>query len=339
MKKILLVLVLVAFAFGSKAAESALPYEVLWGDEKISLDNIIPYYRNLTFQSTEPTVWELYRKVLNYSTKEEEWYKVDSTLGDETKIWTLIPQNRLAYLPITCLRYTTEVDGHTVTPFKLVRFVNGVREEKEFLWDVNPAVPQLKVLSWTFDLNVENRTCENSEMKLEFKCEGQLQYKLYNSKWEKYFKLPEDMAEVRYMYSPFYCPEETWIDTCPGQWGWIMYLEAINSFGTTRSPYYLSNDYITDPAQWDIIKQWDPDINVAVEEIDADNNCLYSLDGRTLTLSDSVRVSSLYDTTGAVCCIWSAGGSYDLTDLPSGLYILTIEDKSLHSESYKILLR
>ncbi|MDE6271961.1 MAG: hypothetical protein K2M31_03035 [Muribaculaceae bacterium] len=316
-------------------AEAHISKDVVWGDETISLDEIIPELRPIVFSSSQPGKWTLYRKVFSKSSQKEEWYVVGSCATNENS-WQTPSPDTMGYLMVNYEAYHIERDGLRLTPFKIACETGAITEEIEFLWNVYPTTPQMDILHWTFDLDKENRTCENSDMDLEIHCVGQEQYAIGVTQ-QKYFSLPEDLSSVKFSYVRFLTNENIYKTNVIGQWGWIIHVVAINNFGSTSGNYLLTNNYITDPEQKSIIEKWNPDYITSIKDVNLTDTPLYSISGRMISLSDNIRQATLYDTYGYIHGRWSECGSYDLSAL-SGIYILTIEDSASRSSSYKICL-
>ncbi len=306
------------------------------GDKNVSLDDVIPELNTLTFTSTQPSNWQLYRKVVVKSTGQESWLMVGSCASPETS-WTTPASETMAFMPAAYEACYTMRDGMRLTSFKIACQANSVTEEKEFLWNVYPTTPKMDILDWTFDLDTANRVCENSDLELEITCAGQEQYAIGITS-QSYFSMPENMSDVKFSYVRFNSDENVYKTTVIGQWGWIMHVVAVNHFGSTPGNYLLTNDYISDPEQKKIINEWNPDVVSSVADIE-DQLDLYALTGRLLLLSNAIDHALLYDTNGLIRAEWSEGGIKDLSSLPNGFYILTIQDTDSHHLTRKILLK
>jgi len=195
-------------------------------------------------------------------------------------------------------------------------------------WNLLPSKPAISVVDFIYTYNFEDDSIwPNGYLILTAQSDNVEEYCLWAS--ETFLFEPPSMFHCGF---PYDANEEgcTYFEY-DADWGEYIAIEAINKFGTIYSETICSTDYIKDP---EVLKRLEEIKNgLSVEEISTTQSQPYSrIKDNTIVFETTVDNPRIVDISGKLICSVQSGADIDISDFPSGFYILTY---SINSKPYQ----
>ncbi len=318
--RMLAAVIMLLESVGVAFAEDLISHYFVQNDETFDIDGTIASSSPLRFSTIDESTqgeWYVYKLLKNGNFVEITGCRTsgNSLVFDPAEVWW---NDSFRIFDSALCRDLFEIQ---------VKFValDGAEDVKNVRMKLLPSRPQFKSVIFTYAYDWEwDDIYPNGLFTIQAHSDDA---ELFIFNYTESFLFELDKNIFFQFCQKYECKEDVKIEF-DADWGEFITVQAQNSFGIVTSDTLLTTSYITEE---DILNRIDELHRRAnVDEIASDVDSV-SWDGRTLQFIKPMQNVSICGIAGSLVVHHREASELDLSNLPSGIYVVTYEDRNKHN--------